>query len=83
MLTECFKHKVQFHLTDPLTPLGQQLLSLADHHELQQLLEEQERLRREVVTRGRAYGEGLSLYIAKKVCRLCLACVIRGKNSIL
>ena len=60
VLTRCIKHMAQqlrTHLAEPLTPLGLQLLALADHHELQQLLEEQERLQQEVVTRGRAYGE--------------------------
>ena len=77
VLTGCIKHMAQQlhpHLTDPLSPLGQQLLALADHHELQQLLEEQERLRKEVVTRGRAYGKRLSAYIAKEAAILLGAC---------
>ena len=41
--------------------ITEQLLALAELHGLQQLLEEQERLRREVVTRGRAYGERMQV----------------------
>ena len=61
ILKTCIKHMAEE--VEPiigmgtLTPLGLQLLHVAQQHRLLQLLEKQESLWQEVVARGRAYGE--------------------------